>query len=770
VYNTSLLQWQHIGAMGRDAYSRVVRKGYLFPFGFKAALITVTERVFERPPKDFILQPPRPKGAYLRQRIFIVVLKADRRFGAHDDGMPSQGRGLPFTRLVCLTRITPDLEDPELWVAGVPGDPAPKELFVPTVGTDPFRFRLRGTDWNGRPHTFDAPAVFVDDTLAYDENTVDAYVHEYVEGAPLGGARIALADENRKDDTTFSVQELRFAGDRPVDGYDQNEFAQAGKPAFYPRLAEATLSLSDAAGVAGRDVGTVTVKPFGRYLADGFGPSNRGEVFVEIADGATPPSLGVSTRNAGGMAAPALPVRSISRLLGPTGPATGSGQNLAGAGIAGGAFDPSEVLDDTVKILGGIALVEVIKAVDDFVSVPQEALKITSRRAENPHRVITDVDWHPKLQAAPRFGDNLSLLWPQANATCDIRAEIVANLDTPADSSFRIDGEMTNFVINLFGGDAEDGEPGDLTFVRVPFERLTFRAGTMVSESMEPVLGKVSFHGPLEFLSTLADYMALVPGAGSSSLRTLDGGSPPTNGPYLDVTETGIEAGIGLAIPEIGVGVLTLSNLSLAAGLRIPFDGSRVTLTFNFSSRDNPFSLTVWGIGGGGFAAITFSIDGVEGLEFSLEFGAAIGISIAGLASGKVELKAGINFKVETKTVDNTEIQECTLTAYVRLHGSVDILGLIEVSLTFYVGLSYIFNTGNLAGEATLTVEIDLVIFSESVELTVRKEIAGPGSGSNLRADARQPLALEAQKVTWSDLFTQTDWEQYANSFALVGA
>jgi hypothetical protein len=101
-------------------------------------------------------------------------------------------------------------------------------------------------------------------------------------------------------------------------------------------------------------------------------------------------------------------------------------------------------------------------------------------------------------------------------------------------------------------------------------------------------------------------------------------------------------------------------------------------------------------------------------------------------------------------------------------------LGLIEVSLTFYVGLSFITNTGNLAGEATLTIEIDLVVFSESVELTVRKEIAGPGSSSgvaesSVRADAA-PLALEPPRVTWSDLVTQTDWEQYCTSFATVGA
>jgi hypothetical protein len=783
-YDTSLMQWNHIGAMGRDSYARVVRKGYLFPFGFKAALVTVTERVFERPPKLFPTQSPRPKGAYLRQRIFIVILKSNRRFGPSasilkHNPIPFGGRELPFRRLVCLTRITPDLEDPAALPRYVAGDPAPKKLFVPTVGPAPFRFRMRGFDWLGRPHTFDAPAVFVDDTRAYTDDGdgtigVADYLAKYHESTPLNGARIALAEEGpRTGDTTFPVRELRFAAEAPRAGYDAGALARQGEPAFYPILERADLSLSDAAAVAGRDVGPVRVKPYVGYLTDGFGSDgppgtpNRGDVFLELANGASAPLLGVSTRNAGGVAAPAMPVKSISRIVGPSGPAGGTGQNLLGdGGVADGAFDPSQVLDQSVKILGGIALVEVIEKVGDFVSEREKALKITSTRREQPNRVVTEVDWHPTLKPDP-----LTLFHPSGpdgGATCDIRAEIVANLDRPEDSSFRIDGEITNFTVSLFGAN-QDGGPSGSTFVRVPFRRLTFRAGTLVSETMEPVIGTVTFHGPLEFLSTLADYVALLPGAGNN-LQSLAGGGQPATGPYLDVTESGVEAGIGLALPEIGVGVMTLSNLSLAAGLRLPFDGSRVTLTFSFASRENPFSLSVWGIGGGGFAAMTLSIAGVEGMEFSLEFGAAIGISIAGLASGKVELKAGINFKIETKTVDGNDVQECTLTAYVRLHGSVDILGLIEVSLTFYVGLSYITNTGSLAGEATLTIEIDLVVFSESVELTVRKEIAGPGSSSSLQGLAGEPLALEPPHVTWSDLMTQTDWQQYTNSFALVGA
>ena len=295
----------------------------------------------------------------------------------------------------------------------------------------------------------------------------------------------------------------------------------------------------------------------------------------------------------------------------------------------------------------------------------------------------------------------------------------------------RIDGQLTDFVVNLFGLNS-DGSDAATTFVRVPFSRLAFRAGTGVSETVEPELGTVTFHGPLQFLDDLARYIALVPGAGGGGLTGAAGAQAEPgqtrNGPYVDVTDSGVEAGIGVALPEIGTGVLTLSNLSLLVALRLPFDGSRVTLRFAFSSREDPFSLTVWGIGGGGFAGITLSIDGVETLEVALEFGAAIGISLGGVISGKVEIKAGIYFKVETTDAG----QECVLQAYIGLRGAVDVLGLIEVSITFELSLSYITSTCSLAGEGTLKIEIDLTVWSTTVEVSVRKEISSGGCSAPL--------------------------------------
>ena len=94
-----LSEWVHVAAQGRDHYVRIVYEGELKPFGNEAALIKVTERKFEE-------QGPIV-GAYLRQRMFIVVRRPVKEF-AEDD------RAMPFKKVRLTTLVTPDIAYPEV--------------------------------------------------------------------------------------------------------------------------------------------------------------------------------------------------------------------------------------------------------------------------------------------------------------------------------------------------------------------------------------------------------------------------------------------------------------------------------------------------------------------------------------------------------------------------------------------------------------------------------------------------------------------------------
>jgi hypothetical protein len=284
---------------------------------------------------------------------------------------------------------------------------------------------------------------------------------------------------------------------------------------------------------------------------------------------------------------------------------------------------------------------------------------------------------------------------------------------------------VTNFKVNLFG------------FVIVWFDDLRFTAddGSKpdVAVNIHPDEG-IRFGGPLEFVNELRD---VIPSNGFSD--------PPS----LTVTPSGISASYSLNLPDLVVGIFSLTNASLGAGFELPFDGRPASVRFNFSERADPFSLTVSMLGGGGYFAIAVSSQGVEEIEAALEFGAQASIDL-GVASGSVEVKAGIYFHwKETAGTGTVE-----LAGYIRLHGELSVLGLVSASLTFNLQLAYrkdqATGTSLVWGEATLTVEVEVAMIGFEVSVTCRKELAGG------RADPRFKQLIPDEPT----------WAEYCDAFA----
>jgi hypothetical protein len=221
----------------------------------------------------------------------------------------------------------------------------------------------------------------------------------------------------------------------------------------------------------------------------------------------------------------------------------------------------------------------------------------------------------------------------------------------------------------------------------------------------------------------------------------------PSNGfsdpPGLSVTPSGISASYSINIPSLAVGIFALDHLSLGAGFLLPFDAKPAEVRFNFAERQRPFSLTVSLLGGGGFFAIGVGTEGVREIEAALEFGAELAINL-GVASGSVEIKAGVYFHWQKQSVE--------LAGYVRLHGELSVLGLISASLTFSLQLAYLKENGNslVWGEATLEVEIDILFLSFSVSVKCRREFGG---------SAGDPKFIEL-------IPNQNTWDEYCGAFA----
>jgi hypothetical protein len=129
-------------------------------------------------------------------------------------------------------------------------------------------------------------------------------------------------------------------------------------------------------------------------------------------------------------------------------------------------------------------------------------------------------------------------------------------------------------------------------------------------------------------------------------------------------------------------------------------------VSLGFASRDNPFTLSVLMFGGGGYVAA--ELGRRFRLEASMDFGAVVAVNFI-VASGEVHALGGVHFLMSGNAV--------TFEAFLRLGGSLQVLGLVSVSVELVISLQYRSQGNALVGRATLVIDVDLTLFSESVSI-----------------------------------------------------
>ena len=130
-------------------------------------------------------------------------------------------------------------------------------------------------------------------------------------------------------------------------------------------------------------------------------------------------------------------------------------------------------------------------------------------------------------------------------------------------------------------------------------------------------------------------------------------------------------------------------------------------------------------------------MQGLTRLEAAFEFGAGMSLNV-GVASGSVEVMGGFYYTLVTETTADGTFQTQSFTAYLRMTGRLSIIGLIKVTLEFYLELRYeelgqkttaeglkIAAGSRLVGTATLSVKVEILFFSKTVKVTVSRTLAG---------------------------------------------
>ncbi|MDA2394496.1 hypothetical protein PDN30_15985 [Bacillus cereus] len=719
-----LREWQHQSVMGRDQFVKVVTDGYLFPFGHRASLVQISERrVAQNANGENI--------AYLHKRFFVIVREPEKTFTPEKT---DEGRQFPFKSVQILTLVTPDLKLPN---CQKPKDNAP---FWIQANNQDYLFHLIMTDVENQKIELSIPLAFMglDADLKQVQDWISTFNKESNvsnENArkmrEINGQKVAFGPSKNPGDTTFVTNNLLFGTndrtkktdtwDRTIEGVVHKVWKQAP---FYPNITGANIRNTAVEQIAGHDKGIdIVLNPF--YLDNGFDEhKNIGGILAHLKN---PVKLPFPANMSGGLVTPVTNLVAISRELGPIGGGLDpSDPEFINDLIqkATGNFDPKKFLSDEAKILGSIPLNTVICEVkllngDSKENLPQLMTRPiypkktdgTEDKDAMPIRIETKLLWKPKLKKVP-------LLEFDGNSTLSIEAIINSRVANPPDSTYEITGELKNFKMSLL-----TSEP----FLIITFNQLAFKAKSGQKTTIVPDIKNIEFKGALEFLKAVQELLKSI-----------------GQGPSIEALPTGIRITNTLAIPNLSVGILAIQNMTLFSELNLPFDG-QLQFRFNFCTRENPFILTVGIFGGGGFFGITLVPNDIQLLEASLEFGGSLSLNI-GVAQGNAHLMAGIYFKMEE---EENKPKTCELSGYVRCGGSLEVLGIISISAEFYLGLCYNIKRHKAWGQATLTVQVEVLFFSTSVDLKIEKEFSG--------TDA-DPTIVE--------MLDESQWIEYCSAFA----
>ncbi|GAA1531901.1 hypothetical protein GCM10009827_057070 [Dactylosporangium maewongense] len=722
-----LRSYQHTTALGRDHLVRTVAVGYLCGTGHRAVIIETIERLPTNP--RVVGHSPSGGGLFgatgylLGTTLEVVLLQPVVDYGPLAASFAHGGREMPLRSIRITTtsaRIAPreHVEEEPFWLR----DPDGQKLMFHAVGTDIAKSFV----------DFSLPLMFVPygqigehrrirevfDNLTFtDASTID-----------LAGQAVTYAPPGDKaGSTVLKTGSVRYDIEQPpheADPQPAHAMKVAGAPPSYvPRFLPRVASLMASVPAVDDLLGTCQQQELvlaSVYLEhDIDGDDNRAQTFVSFVQDLP---LALSSQRGGGLVSPTSVAKALSRSLGPV----SAPKELQDRKVDLSAFAKTRLLGTIplLDLLPGDLPFDDAAAADTPVSQQQlddpdftlNPPRLTTRRQAD--LVETRFLWKPPLRKQP-VGLPPSLTPPFL--TIDLRgADLLLDATTRSarggETSSAVTGRLRNATMQFV--DALAVTIGSLCFHAESGKKMDVRAADV----------RIVFEGPLAFVNSL------------QSILPADGFDDP---PSVTVDAQGVVAGYTLGVPSIGVGVFSLQNIALSAALSIPFTDRPAGVRFAICERHKPLLISVSLFGGGGFFAVGVSALGLEQVEAALEFGGNISLNL-GIASGGVTVMAGIYFGMKGSSVE--------LTGYLRCGGYLEVLGLISISLEFYLAFTYHQKAGNgseVWGQASLTVCVKIAFISKSVTLSVERRFAGSGGDPSF-----------AQSVSPSA------WAGYLQSFA----
>jgi hypothetical protein len=377
--------------------------------------------------------------------------------------------------------------------------------------------------------------------------------------------------------------------------------------------------------------------------------------------------------------------------------------------------------------LGVINLSDVIDEVSVGAENQNDKSKIPKLTTEVKDEILkTILEWKPLVKEWSIGMFTIS--FEKLDDALELEIEIVSGKDT--ESKVDVKGTLKNCTITL------------KEIISVKINEVTFSNPWKKKMEVSADIGEIKFEGPLNFVNNLKEK---IPALGFK------------DGPRIDVTTEEVLVGYSLPIPGIAAGAFTMDNIRLISNLKLPFkDGGELTYEFAFSDRSDPFIVTVSMLGGGGFFMFRMNIKEIVFFSVQVEFGAASSINLGSVASGTLQVMAGIYLE---KDVSSNKVP---MEGFLRAKGEIEVLGLINASVEFYMGLTWPSeNTAShwkIVGTATVTVEVDTLFFSKDVSLTYVREYE-----YDANRGLRDGTGLKGIRI--ENMMTEHQWLEYCKAF-----
>ncbi|WP_123772618.1 hypothetical protein [Bacillus pseudomycoides] len=417
-------------------------------------------------------------------------------------------------------------------------------------------------------------------------------------------------------------------------------------------------------------------------------------------------SFGSAAELTGALAAPDFQVNQISLTQGPI---LGNWENV----------NPRDLFDPNAKLLGIVNLSDLISSISQLPKIYWEKVK----EATSPTATFK---WKEKLVKT------IKPFEPAEDGSSYIDLKVVSKI-VNCQPEINVTGELTNFTLNL------------MNVVVLSFNKLCFTSCPGQLPKLTFDIKDAKLDGKLKFVQKL---QSLMPKMGPG-------------GPHIDVSAQEIKARYNVSVPTLPLGpVFTLQNLTIDTGITLSLSNKPFSVDFAFGKKERPFLVTVSMFGGGGYLELGISANnGLEHLVGGLEFGASVAMNFV-VAKGEVHVLGGIVFSEKNKNVE--------VTGYLRIGGSVEVLGLVRISVELTVSLTYCETENALIGSAKLAVTVDLTFWSTSVELECHHRIDGASLSIATDTGCLESTDPHVSSVE-ATLGPQGDsrpWETYCRAFA----